>query len=650
MPRRRAGKGKPAGKPAPRKVNRRDDKVSRWNQPEDIPLDEEDQFHASRDKILLEGEQDPHSDDADEDEVFALEGLPSSEDDDIEAGDEDEGDGESRHVTEAPRKKKKATTIASKPQPPATSGGESDEEEEGWGGKKSAYYSSNAAIIESDDDEANEMEEQEARRLQAKLRESMMENDFGLDFLPEKSQEDIFLDEPNGPVEAPILPNPPQDKQAILRELQKTSPETLALAEEWDDIARSIMKMEKKLSSMEETDKDDSTLGLLHLLHQTQLTYASVLAFYLHLRASVKYAKQPELLKSHPILTRLLTLKQSLSTLEDLVFGLSDSETPSDEEELEKLIDGEDLDLGADELMALARRNGIDPDELEDLLREEGIPVALKKAKLKDTPRPKKRRKVVEENADESTAKFDLIEPEYIPSKAVPSQTNSAAAIATDSYGEPTSLDFADTLDKGARRKTLRFHTAKIEGASARRQGARNAIAGDDDIPYRERKREQVKEKPRSGLGEGGDDLDDRDPEIRKIANKREREAADEDGSSEESDDEGYYSLVKKQRQDKKQRKKAQYEAERLAEKPDFDDDVTAGQRSINRAIMANKGLTPHRSKSVRNPRVKKRMRFEKAKKKIASQKSVYKGGIGDTGRYDGERTGISRVVKSVKF
>ncbi len=82
----------------------------------------------------------------------------------------------------------------------------------------------------------------------------------------------------------------------------------------------------------------------------------------------------------------------------------------------------------------------------------------------------------------------------------------------------------------------------------------------------------------------------------------------------------------------------------------EFGDDVASGQRSISRAILANKGLTPKRSKSVRNPRVKKRQRFEKAKMKVSSQKAVYKGGIGDVGKYDGERSGISKVIKSVKF
>lgn len=83
-----------------------------------------------------------------------------------------------------------------------------------------------------------------------------------------------------------------------------------------------------------------------------------------------------------------------------------------------------------------------------------------------------------------------------------------------------------------------------------------------------------------------------------------------------------------------------------------FDDDAQddmSGPRSLTRAILANKGLTPHRAKAVRNPRVKKRQKFEKAKKKLSSQKPVYKGGLAQSGgRYDGEKSGISKVVKSI--
>ena len=44
-------------------------------------------------------------------------------------------------------------------------------------------------------------------------------------------------------------------------------------------------------------------------------------------------------------------------------------------------------------------------------------------------------------------------------------------------------------------------------------------------------------------------------------------------------------------------------------------------------------------------------MRFDKAKKQVASRQAVYAGGQGGLkGDYGGERTGISQVVKSRKF
>lgn len=79
------------------------------------------------------------------------------------------------------------------------------------------------------------------------------------------------------------------------------------------------------------------------------------------------------------------------------------------------------------------------------------------------------------------------------------------------------------------------------------------------------------------------------------------------------------------------------------------------GPRSISRAILANKGLTPRRPKANRNPRVKKRLNYEKAKKKVSSQKSVYKAdtaaAMRKPGAYSGEKSGIAkRLVKSTKL
>ena len=136
--------------------------------------------HASRDKILLEGDESGGEDDGDEDEVFGLQGLPEEDSDDEDNLDskEDQEDVDMEQLTPMSKSKKskgKKLTVQE-----SSESSESESDEEVWGRNKSAYYSSNAAQLESDDDEANELEEQEARRLQAKARDAMGEDDFGL--------------------------------------------------------------------------------------------------------------------------------------------------------------------------------------------------------------------------------------------------------------------------------------------------------------------------------------------------------------------------------------------------------------------------------------------------------------------------------------
>jgi U3 small nucleolar RNA-associated protein 3 len=238
-----------------------------------------------------------------------------------------------------------------------------------------------------------------------------------------------------------------------------------------------------------------------------------------------------------------------------------------------------------------------------------------------------------------------------------------------DAYGEATALHSVDAADKTARKKSLRFHTSKIESSSARRQGARNQTSGgDDDIPYRERKKEKdarlVKEAAIRAKNQVGVPLDD---DLEPQTGQKRSRGDNEDDDGGESPDE-YYELVKKRSKEAKVKKKEEYEeahsltrlviAASLAGplaytwyRIPLDDDQSSGPRSLTRAILKNKGLTPHRPKSVRNPRVKKREKFEKAKRKISSQKAVYKGGLSQSGgRYDGEKSGITKVVKSVQL
>ena len=115
-----------------------------------------------------------------------------------------------------------------------------------------------------------------------------------------------------------------------------------------------------------------------------------------------------------------------------------------------------------------------------------------------------------------------------------------------------------------------------------------------------------------------------------------------------------YYDMVAHAAQRKRSDKAARFEAiaaarkgERVVEEATTGPD---GKRQITYQIQKNKGLTPRRKKEVRNPRVKKRMKFEEKQKKLKTVKAVYKGGEGKGG-YQGELSGIKTgLVKSVKL
>lgn len=129
-----------------------------------------------------------------EEEIFGLELEDDSGDNemvdgeggdpDVNESDEDEDISSSLKHKSRKTKKNTAKRIVASPSP---SDAES-EESESWGRKKSAYYASNVGLLadkegEEGEEEANEMEEREARRLQARMRDTMVDEDYGLDEL-----------------------------------------------------------------------------------------------------------------------------------------------------------------------------------------------------------------------------------------------------------------------------------------------------------------------------------------------------------------------------------------------------------------------------------------------------------------------------------
>ena len=116
-----------------------------------------------------------------------------------------------------------------------------------------------------------------------------------------------------------------------------------------------------------------------------------------------------------------------------------------------------------------------------------------------------------------------------------------------------------------------------------------------------------------------------------------------------------YYDLVAQTSLSRKAAKQSQASAAKAARAASSlvrvsEEQGAGGKRAIGYTIEKNKGLAPKRKKEVRNPRVKKRMKFEERKRKLASTRAVYGGGE-EKGGYAGEKTGIKKgLVKSVKL
>jgi U3 small nucleolar RNA-associated protein 3 len=296
-------------------------------------------------------------------------------------------------------------------------------------------------------------------------------------------------------------------------------------------------------------------------------------------------------------MSRLLTLKQSIATLEDLGLGSSDDED-DDESDFDSEADGDD--------MLLSQLHGLAPDELSELLADlqtlkghggwnkggdqedvlDGPSIINgKKKKVKEVQSngsteeqkepPKKKRKTERKEKSSASSKtttsmpiFDLEEPEF----PVKSSRPVAASTDADAFGEFTTLQLADAQDKAARKRSLRFHTSKIESAGTRRERARTAMGGDDDIPWKDRKKEKderLKKAVEKSRGQGGEDLDDEEPvpraESSSNGKKRRRDDAESASDDEDNGAIGYYDLVQRKSKERKEEKKAEYEFEKAA-------------------------------------------------------------------------------------
>lgn len=533
-----------------------------------------------------------------------------------------------------------------------------DGEEEGrlgdFGPDKRDYYNADVAETEADALE----EEKEARRIQQKQLESMTEADFGFDEAQWMDQE---TDAPGQKTVTEKLPEPkiPEDMSAEerLKVLKTRYPEFEPLSRDFVDlqplhedlrlaaeaaeaVTRHLNSPSHKRKLGEGNTNTSASVPIAVTKYRALSAYLGVIGMYLALLTSTSteagLAMAPSELRDHPIVGSLVQCRQ----LWELV-----KEIPLPDINESSLVDEVDADV-----------------DLSDAAVEQ-VPVKQKKSKKRKSRA--ERAAIAEAHAEETARKARIAATEAsladLDNLVAPARksTKSVAAPATrddaSDFGDEAPLTVEEAAAKAQRKKSLRFYTSQIAQKANKRGTASRDAGGDADLPYKERLRDRQERLTRQAEKRGGagvdlDDLSDNEPSG---PTNLEREKQDNP-----ADEEDYYQTITSRTASKKATKSALSAAHALAASqngtltnitPTIDAD---GKRGISYEIAKNKGLTPHRKKDVRNPRVKKRVKYEEKMKKLGSsgQRKLYKGGEG-RGGYGGETTGINRsVVRSTKL
>ncbi|KAG0638902.1 hypothetical protein HOY80DRAFT_1016154 [Tuber brumale] len=587
---------KPAQPKVLRGVDPNDAKIGPIETWEDV-ADEEDAFHISRDKVLLE------------DDIFDEDGPSDEEvlglsDSDSEAPDQDEDMSE-----------------------------EDEELLEGWGSSKKDYYNDPSA--------PEEAEESEALRLQSRHLSSLSANDFLFN-----AAEWTTADPPSPTAsttvtkvieQLPSLPLSSLSEEERTKRLHLLHPEFPLLAKEFSELEPLHASLGLSAAAAEavgETVRSSVAIVKFRALS----AYLGVLSMYFAvLTAGDELAQGEGGMQDHGVMEGLVKCRG----IWEAVKGLEVEDISSREGQGEK---------------KKKKKSG------EDGKEKDGKPVSMKGGK--GEPKRKKVKIYTTTAASKAPSKKSIPtkpEPDFSDSDieidfskptptAHPPPTTSTFT-STSHFGDPTHLSHPDALSKSAKKRTLRFYTSQIVSKSATRASAAQSHSGDMDLPHKERAKERAirlqaeAARKRSaadltadlGYSSGGEGAD---PTPRRGRNEREEE-------------DEYMRLLKTSGKEKKAAKKAAHDqardALRSGVQADTESGEAGGKRAIGYTISKNKGLTPFRKKEVRNPRVKKRMKFEAAKKKLGSVRAVYKGGL--KGAYAGEATGIKGgLVRSIKL
>ncbi|KAL4809529.1 Sas10 C-terminal domain-containing protein [Aspergillus unguis] len=637
MARKRKAGGRPAGNKTGKEEPRKFDIEERFD-------DSEDEFQTGRDQILLDEapEAKRRRKVAEDEEALQLSdeeilGYESPDDEELDVDEVDESDYDDEDdIDQFTSKSKKRSGDA-----------ESEEEEEGlaaWGSSRKDFY--NADQIETEADALEE--EEEAKRLQQKHLQEINEEDFGFDETEwAESGKDDAKDDTGAVTE--VLPQveitDDMSSEEKLKILKSRYPEFEPLAKDFTDLQSTYSALQDAVQNAKPVITKDTDHAPVDVVKYRALSaYLGSISMYFMLLTSAEESSDnlstlsPAQLRSHPVMNSLVKFRKLWETVKDL------TPVEMESEEIEQIESDSDVEMPETE-----------PAKAPKTEKKKKLSKAQRAAEAAKIEAEARRSKRLEETEANLAGLSELVtEPGR---KRASKKVKASTKDADDSdFGDEDALTAKEAEEKAKQKRSLRFYTSQIAQKSNKRTAAGRDAGGDADIPYRERLRDRQArlnaeaEKRGKQRAQGAEELGgDSDDEDRRVATELRK------GGEPESDDDDYYDMVaartNKRKSDKKALAEAQAAAEREGGYVEVQEEIGPdGKRAITYQIEKNKGLAPKRNKLNRNPRVKKKMQFDKKKKKLGSVRQLYKGGE-SRGGYGGELTGIKKnLVKSTKL
>ena len=490
--------------------------------------------------------------------------------------------------------------------------GSKEDEAVRWGKSAKAYYKEG----ESEDDSMDEDDElKEAIRLQRAREGQVQDRDY--DIMSENDDDDD-----DARVTAPA--KTPAVAHTDVEMLAAEAPEVLALLGEMQTNVAAVSESLNPVLERLRSGESKTSLGValmetkLHLL----LSYTLNVAFYLLLRAEGGGARA----ESHPVVSEMVRLRTALDKLRPL-----DAKLKAHLDALAQRLHAAEKDDGDDDddgdAAAGARRaaaSGRDaPPALEAL---ETIETAMTRADALPDKRQRRERKRLLKVRDSAVLKGLRTELADAPEEIVePTAVRSAEDEARRRYEEENFTRLPETKrERALKRQQIRAAAGTMDLVASSDFRAVESLLGN--------------------LAHDDDDDDDADNERARKA-PRALSVSRAAGAAAEDDDvnDDLYMEMRDGQSRKRALKKASYAFPQRftpAEAPSV-----AGARSATRAMIKNRGLTPHRPKDAKNPRKHIRDKYEA---KVKARKGQVRDMRAEGDAYQGEKSGVrSNLVRS---